>query len=566
MRRARAACCLATGLLLALLTGCGDGASPSDLRGTGPAGERAGEQGVAGRDWSKDSRIVGLVEDCANLGTFAGDTSDLLPVLVSKLERGSMSVMHNVREELAREGAVAIPEVVRLVRRLYTEPHGSHPTVNALGVLQLSEAGSQPEALELMRDCLGHPQSTVQAAAVQALGRHADAAAYDDLLSLMRVSHDTMRNGLIIALHHADERRFERELAQWIRTEQYPGQWEFAARLVARTANEDTGALYAEIAADVAAPVARAFLLSTLVGREGSRAEELLVELLDDPDSRIRGYGLAALEYTDLTALAAKVLRNDEAPSLRAMSVGLLAAHIDEPASRAALRDGLNDEDEGVRGGCLAALLAAGDEAAADFAISYLRGPQRDLQTAVSALTDNWEANPGLAQRVFDTLTALIEERAAQPLAELTAYYQALGQIPGPASTEYLLQAARKEGGTHQSMSAHRWLTIHASNTGAIGRAVLAQAWSDEADLERRMDYLWAATVGHDAQTSAFLKQVLMAERSAPHERLYVADRLAHEGPAAEVAPLIKRAMMRMSDPIMRPAMNCLLWRWYGRG
>jgi hypothetical protein len=83
--------------------------------------------------------------------------------------------------------------------------------------------------------------------------------------------------------------------------------------------------------------------------------------------------------------------------------------------------------------------------------------------------------------------------------------------------------------------------------------------------LERRLDLLWAATVANDALTAGTLREVLQGERGAPHERLFAAERLAQNGPASEVAPLIKRATLRESDPIFRPAMNCLLWRWYGR-
>jgi hypothetical protein len=114
-------------------------------------------------------------------------------------------------------------------------------------------------------------------------------------------------------------------------------------------------------------------------------------------------------------------------------------------------------------------------------------------------------------------------------------------------------------------MSAYRWFSIQASNTGPLGRAVLFERWRSEPDLERRLDLLWAATVSDDELTATTLREVLQGERSAPHERLFAAERLAQNGPASEVAPLIKRATLRESDPVFRPAMNCLLWRWYGR-
>jgi hypothetical protein len=82
--------------------------------------------------------------------------------------------------------------------------------------------------------------------------------------------------------------------------------------------------------------------------------------------------------------------------------------------------------------------------------------------------------------------------------------------------------------------------------------------------VERRFDLLWAGTVGHDDATREFLIEALQAERTLPHERLWVAERLAQEGPASRVAPLIKRATLRMNHPDFRPSMECLLWRWFG--
>ncbi len=523
------------------------------------------EQASAVRDWTKDPRLAGMMEECASKGSFSGDTSQLLPVLVSKLESGSMKVLHNVREELAREGSAAVPELVRLVRRLYTEPHGSHAVVNSLGVLRLSDAGGDPEALVLLRDCLGHPQQTVRTAAVKALSRHATAELYDDLLSLMPAVDELTRATLLTALHQADGRRFEDTLAGWIIAGEYPGLWSQAARSVAQSADEATGAKFADFAAGLGDPATRAFLLATGARAGDASASERLVELIAEDDPQLRGTGLSALEFSGLYEPAIPVLRGDPVPALRAMAVGLLALHTDDLAAREALRDALADVDDTVRQASLSALLAAGDAGAADFAVDALTGPQRDLQLAVRAMAQNWEANPGLDGRVLTTLTELLDERSVRPLRERATLYQAIGQVPGETSALLLLDAAASERGDHQGMSAYRWFTIQASNTGPLGRAVLFERWRSEPDLERRLDLLWAATVSDDELSATTLREVLQGERSAPHERLFAAERLAQNGPASEVAPLIKRATLRESDPVFRPAMNCLLWRWYGR-
>jgi hypothetical protein len=67
-----------------------------------------------------------------------------------------------------------------------------------------------------------------------------------------------------------------------------------------------------------------------------------------------------------------------------------------------------------------------------------------------------------------------------------------------------------------------------------------------------------------DDKSREFLLRIAEDERSDPLEVLYAANLLVHQGPAAIVAPRLKRIALRMSDARARPAFNCLLWQWYG--
>ena len=49
-----------------------------------------------------------------------------------------------------------------------------------------------------------------------------------------------------------------------------------------------------------------------------------------------------------------------------------------------------------------------------------------------------------------------------------------------------------------------------------------------------------------------------------PLEVLYAANQLANMGPAERVAPLLKRVALGITDRSVRPALNNLLWAWYG--
>ena len=60
---------------------------------------------------------------------------------------------------------------------------------------------------------------------------------------------------------------------------------------------------------------------------------------------------------------------------------------------------------------------------------------------------------------------------------------------------------------------------------------------------------------------------MILDERSTPYEVLYAAGRLVRLGPAAEQAPFLKRAVyFENTHEKVRPALQCLLWSWYGGG
>jgi len=63
-----------------------------------------------------------------------------------------------------------------------------------------------------------------------------------------------------------------------------------------------------------------------------------------------------------------------------------------------------------------------------------------------------------------------------------------------------------------------------------------------------------------------FLITVAESDRSTPIEILYSADFLVHRGPAERIAPILKRLALRIEEPNVRRALNCMLKEWYGPG
>jgi hypothetical protein len=516
------------------------------------------------KEWSEDERIVALLRPCPEQGHFTGDTSEMLPVLVRKLEQSQRDVLHNVREELARGGDEAIAELARLVQRLYTERHGSHTIKNALGVIQMSDRGGTDEALAIVGSCLGHPQETVRSAAIRALTEHSAPALYDSLSSLLPIAGALSLPSLFTALHHADAVRFEEDFASWIAEDEYVENWADAARLVAMTATAESGERLGELDPDELDPETYAFLLAADSHHRGESALDELRKMIEGDDLQRRMNALVALQYTDSVSLMIGVLSGDPNPQLRQVAASQLAAHAKEPEVRPVLFAGISDSDHGTRASCLEALLAVGDEAAVDYVLTLLEGRQGEVEEALRASRGAWDANPRLVDRAREILSRRLDELRAEPFERWGFLIQALSVVPGPESARFLLDLARSFEEGSQGRGSYRSVVSQAGNTGPDGREVLMAAWRTEEDLEYRFDLLWAASFGHDESTRSFLTEVVLAERSAPHERLFVAERLAREGPAAEVAPLLKRATLRMTDSVFRPAMECLLWRWYG--
>jgi hypothetical protein len=543
-------------LLLVALAGCG---------GEPPTPTPTPTEGGAAFDWRRDDRLASLDVRCPGKGRFDEDTSDLMPVLVRKLQSSERDVLRNVREELARAGEPAMAELDRLARRVASDRHASPVLLNALAVARNSSAAGSPPGRALVRFCLGHPQETVRNAAVRVLAAHSDPEAYGDLSALLAIASPAGRQDLVSALVRSDPDRFEADLARWIEAGEERDLWPAGARLVAAGADARTAARFGPLLARVDAPDVRAYLLATADHAPPGDGERLapLAAMLAEDDPGLRGHALAALEFTGATELVASALEDPD-PALRGRAAGLLAQRLDEPVAVEALEAALFDAEEKVREAALGALLELAHPSAVDTVVAGWRGGLLELGIASRAVRGRWDANPGLADRAVDVLQERLEARAAEPLARREALVQALAQVPGPRSTRWLLEQARSEEGRVAGLGAHRYLTMQASNTGEAGLELLREAWRLEEDPARRFDLLWSATLHHDEATRRFLFEVVTAERTLPHERLWAAERLAREGPASEVAPVLKRVNLRITDREVRPAFECLLWRWYG--
>ena len=101
----------------------------------------------------RKAEVSVLFCDIRRFTTFAESRSpdEVLERLNAVLEAFSLRVQGQggslyALTELGSGIRPAIEELGRLIQRLYTDPHGSHAVVTALGVFQMSEQGGSIEA------------------------------------------------------------------------------------------------------------------------------------------------------------------------------------------------------------------------------------------------------------------------------------------------------------------------------------------------------------------------------------------------------------------------------------
>lgn len=547
MQRLLCAAALLGGVAAQFLVGCGEA-----------------EPEIAAVNWADDPRVVALLSPCPQQGHFDGDTSNLVPILVGKLSVAQLEVLRHLREELSTMGEELLEPIGAYIDRYYTDRHGIPPLLNALGVLRLSEL---PGAHGSLRRCLEHPNESVRAEAAAGLKVHGLPEDYEPLSHLLApgVSGDSTRITLLGAMYTADPERLVQDVIGWYSERENTDLWLEGGHCLARAGVpvEGRAALWEwmgeeEFDGHRALP----FVLAGLSRGGDEEALDTLRTLLLEGDQDARTRAVEAV-YESLSARELVVALEDPDAVIRGRAASLVAGSVEEDWARAALLVALNDPDHGVRRTALQTLLEIGEPQAQDRVLALLGGGPRELESGLMPIREAWDANPELPGRAATLLLTRLSELESVPLEQKKAWLQAVGQIPDPRAAEHLLELARNATGEVARLPAQRWLVRQVGNT-AVGRELLRESWRFEDELALRFDLLEAASFGRDDVTRDFLLEVVEGQHATPFERLYASDRLARQGPSARIAPVLKRAALRETHPEVRPAMDCLMWRWYG--
>lgn len=507
-----------------------------------------------------DSRVRYLVESGGKNEPFLRDTSDATSVLVERLAGRQQDPLTRAKEELVTLGEAALPALDRFLAAQMSEPGGGPRLLNVLAVVsQLST----PRARPLLLRALEHPQESVRIAAIKGLVRHPDPADYDRLAALLPLSNGDTQALIAQALLADDRARAESDLCVWMPAGTNPATWQTLVLAAAATKRAETIACLPTLI-PLAPAELQHYLRAALAGSGDAAALATQREYLKNGRVPERQLAALAFDAAGLTRELLHTLTSDGELKLRELAADRLAKLPDEPEVRAVLSRGLADTTREVRRVCLIALAQRGDAAARDMALELLRGDKTDVEDALAALRGPWGEDRALAERGFAILRELWHGTAGTPRVERRTLARAIALVPMRAAAEELYAAIAQETEPIAQLTPHQWYTQQIGNVGAHGAEFLREHWRAEADPVRRLDLAAGAIYEHDESARKFLESALDDPRTTPCEGLWIAEQLAQRGPTAEVAPLLKRYVLAASDATARPALNALLWRWYG--
>ncbi|MFT7676099.1 MAG: HEAT repeat protein [Planctomycetota bacterium] len=558
--------------------------------------------------YAQDRRLTPLLYDCQFGRTFDADTSDLLPVMISKLNLGQRGPLRSFKEELAAIGAPAIPGLTRLFAEAYGDKWRSGVVENVLSVCSLMSTNA---GLDIARSAFDHPKNSIRLGALDTLVKHGELEDYDRIKPwLERVTAENELVDYLHALLAVDGPRFYRDWLGMMRAGQFEPVWLQVVTRLHGVYDPEIVAGMAEFAMGEGMNGAVIPFLLGPAARDGDIvARAFLVDRLrSEVPTRVQ-YTLEALRRVGLGEDAGPVLVHSDVTALRKLAAEILSESEPTQAVHDFLDQGLSDPDPNVRGVCLTGLIRMGDELSESQAIALLGGTKVERRRGIDALSGavaqtpfsaadggervssdlalpevplgaeegldldevaemlqsglGWAGDQALALRAQDVLIA--EYGQSPGRSERISILKALGRVPLADSAEFVLNAAEDLGASVGSHHPLRWCAGQVFNSGSAGQALLRARLLVETRPFRRMDLLAFIWQDRSEASVEIMVGILEDPSSEPFEKLYVADRLTRMRASGRVAGAIKRAYLACTHAQVRPALQCLLWTWYGQ-
>jgi HEAT repeat protein len=511
---------------------------------------------------ASDVRLAELLEPCVQGGFYDKAVSDVVPILIEKLQRGGGEPLKRAKEELGAAGEEGGRALARLFDQYFSDPMTDAYLENALDAASLNPGD---EAHALLLRALSHPREAVRQRAMTGfVSGRARPEDFDVFLERLAGADTRPLRALYArALFVADRERAAVETLRWMREKRNEDVWNDFVRELALARSPEATALARGIYAAldpflgvwVAVPAA-------VAGDEGALA--FLREERERPDPRRR---LSAVEALSQGGLVDEVLAalEDPDPQVRSLAIsGAVQAGTLDRRGLDRITAMLADGSPTVRALALQELCELGDEASLEQALQELGQGPEFLEEALRALVEPLKRDPALARRAYERIVERHRSEEHRPIQQRTATLKALGIVPLREAARFLREVAlAAEGQTIEGLRAHEWILIQVANTGEAGRAYLLEELATERDPLRRIDLV--STIGATRDPTARDALLAFVEEGTEdsYEILYAASRLVKLGPARIVAPRLKRVATRIEDGKLRNAFHCLLWRWY---
>ena len=525
----------------------------------------SGEAGVDERTaLLGDHRLAVLLQPCQQSGFYSRDVSDMVAVLIEKLEHGKTDALKRAKEELGALGAEAAVALDRVVDENASNAMRAPLVENAIDAagFNLSDEGHQ-----VVLKGLAFPQESIRRQALIALAaRHARPTDFEVLLERVE-GFETPENKRIgvRALFLADRPRAEARVLSWLEQGLHRELWINALPFFSESRTPEVQTRCAELYGEYDPLLGMHLAAAAAAGGDEGALAFLRGKLAHEVPMNLRTLAVTALANAGLFDELGPASHEDPADSVRVIALDEIASAEGVEDVRARIAIGLDDPSPQVRGHVLKLLVAMGDPDARARALSMLGEEAGLLQTAIHALTEPLKEDPTLARQAWERLLERHALEEHRPLQKRAATYKAMGIVPLPEAALFLHELGMEHRGERmEGLDIHDWLMIQASNTGRPGRSALIPLLETETDPNVRIGLIHAISSNRDAFAREALLALLEGGDCQPLEILFIADRLIRVGPSWEVAPALKRASYAMEGDLeARRALQCLLWHWY---
>lgn len=487
-----------------------------------------------------------------------------MPVLIEKLERARPDPLKRAKEELGALGEAVFPELANRFHADFTDPMRSAFLENVVDALDFNPTDP---AHALLIEALTHPQESVRSKALDGLQRWPRSGDFAVLSGRLAIETKDMRRKVVPVLFAADRARAEEFFLGLFESGEERDLWSSGAPPMSELASAELAPRAAALVAD-ADPLLGVYLAAGAARHGQESAASFLRAELTHEDAQRRLNAFTAVRRAGIRARFDLALVEDASSDLRAT---VLTAFSDDaelaPERREALLAALTDEADSVRAEALRVLCLFRDEEGLRLALAGLDGEAGVLQAALQALRGPMAEDEALARRAHARLLERHALEEHRPLAQRTAIFKAMAQLPLAEAAEFLHDLGAAAGSEIlEGLRAHDWLMIQAANTGVPGRTRLAELLQRETDPLRRLDLIDALASIRDDLARTTLLALAEDPGAPPLERVFAAQGAIKVGPSWEVAPRLKRVSYTLEGEgalEARIALQCLLWTWY---